>query len=800
MGRNHSRFRIFGMGLVLPLVLSLSHAQSPGDTVLGEALELPHARVQGRKESEPAVTLKSDFIRKMPGAMNDPIRAVAYSPGVMVSSDFNARPFIRGGDGDQTQIVLNGLPLLQPYHVGGSFSLFNLSTLESVELHRDDFPVEYPGALSGILRLKNRLAPPPKPHAQIDASMIRGGVFAETPLPQTPLSLYAGAQTFLFNDILHGLLNGVSALSSDSAFRNDMQTYQNHINLPSFRDFHWGLGYAPQGDWRVNYFGGYSHDDYAVVVPAKTNIIGKPAPADNPIPVFPAPTSQEINRSKKLSIDSLSAVGIGNHAHFLNLAWDIHAHHYLEANAGLQWQKWDVSFKKDADLAEPLMLEQDSRLFSLRLVDAYTPVPGRQFKFGASFDYRFDRYRTEMPFVLYDVIVNSNGDMLSTLGAFSPKGFRIRKDDSTRTNFDYLGSYPARIRFSHRGWSEQRVFALFASHRIESSTGELSYGLRQEYDPEAGELFPAPRASYRWKLSETDALLFKAGLYTQYHAPFYVRDAHPSLLSEKSAEAGMKWEHRLAPGFAFSVDTYYKYYFDLIEAFLKPNGTLDLKSSFDALPNSALSEEQIQSLKGTLDSAKSLSALSDSVRQAAYETFGGLVFDYRNSGVGHSLGSEFSLEYQPYSAWSGWLSADFSLSYRRDREGEDFYPFQIHRPVVFNWVNRFEIPRNYELALTYRWAMGQPYTSYSGTMDEKGLGSIDVGARNEGRLAPYSRLDIRLSRNFRRWGGNFKTYIEVWNAMNEPNYFARDNETGQLKSAQLNFPFPVVFLGLSADF
>jgi hypothetical protein len=114
-------------------------------------------------------------------------------------------------------------------------------------------------------------------------------------------------------------------------------------------------------------------------------------------------------------------------------------------------------------------------------------------------------------------------------------------------------------------------------------------------------------------------------------------------------------------------------------------------------------------------------------------------------------------------------------------------------------VNFFDIPGGFDISLTYRWAMGQPYTPYSGTDGRGSLEPIRVGARNSGRLSPYSRLDIRLTRNARWWNRDFKAYLEVWNSMNSPNYFARDNGTGELKSAQLNWPFPLFFLGISGD-
>ena len=128
----------------------------------------------------------------------------------------------------------------------------------------------------------------------------------------------------------------------------------------------------------------------------------------------------------------------------------------------------------------------------------------------------------------------------------------------------------------------------------------------------------------------------------------------------------------------------------------------------------------------------------------------------------------------------------------------NYSPYRYHRPFILNWVNYFQIPGNFDIAFTYRFALGQSYTPYSGTLDGSGsFAPIIVGARNSGRLAPYNRLDLRLTKNSQLWKRELKSYIEVWNSMNDPNYFARDNVTGELKSAQLNWPFPLLFLGIS---
>jgi hypothetical protein len=766
------------------------------------ALDLPARIVKGRFKSEGPSEVKSDFIRKIPSTLNDPVRAVAFTPGVTVQNDVNARPYVRGGDAEQTRVVMDGLPLLQPYHVGGVFSMFNLNTLDGVELYRDDFPVEYPGALSGVLRLKTKSRLPERAHVNANLSLVRGDVFAEAPLVPNTLSVYGAAQMFLFNRSLHGIMDVSSAVSQDSAFQADMQGYRDHINMPDFLDYHWGASYSPKANFRADYMSSLSTDAYAVVVPRQSNVLSRINPkfGDPTAPVGPLPYKRDPPRSKKLSVDSISAVSIGNQMHFLNLDWDANERHLVENDAGFQTQAWDVEFKHGAGVATDLALSQSAQYFNYRFSDTYTPSESHRFKIGFGYDWKKQRYNMNLPYVLYDVIVNGNVDMLEPLGYFSDGGFAIDKEDSARSNFDYLGEYPSRIQFAHRGVLEERFGSAFFSHEWKTSRGALAYGLRAEYQSTSEELFPSPRIDYRWEVDERNALRFTTGLYSQNNLPFYQRDRDPSLKSEKTGQAGVQWTHRFGKGYRASIDGYYKRYYDLVTAGLAPDRTLDLKGFLLPLPDSKLSADQIADLRSILDTTSQFSSLPDSIQNAAYENFGGLIFRYANTGTGNSLGTEFSFFYEPTALWNGWLSADFSLSNRSDGEGRPYYAYRYHRPVVFNWVNFFDIPGGFDISFTYRWAMGQPYTPYSGSMD--GVGTyhpVEVGARNSGRLSPYSRLDMRLTRNARWWNRDFKAYLEVWNSMNNPNYFARDNSTGELKSAQLNWPFPLFFLGVTGD-
>src|SRR5690606_15271059 len=297
------------------------------------------------------------------------VRAVSFAPGVTVQNDLNVRPFVRGGDADQTQVVMNGLSLLQPYHMGGVFSVFNLNTVESIELFRDDFPIENPGALSGVLELKSKRPSLDRARAMANLSLVRGDLFAEIPVVAGKASVYGAAQAFLFNRSLHGMLDVTSRFSEDTVFQQDIQSYRDRINMPEFQDYHWGAFLSPDANLQAAYAGSFSADDYAVVVPKALNIVSRPGSGGqgNPIPNVPVVPHKEINRSKKLSIDSISSVDIANHAHFLNFSWDADEENHLENALGFQTQGYAVDFKKPAGNSEPLSLSQSSLFLNFHL-------------------------------------------------------------------------------------------------------------------------------------------------------------------------------------------------------------------------------------------------------------------------------------------------------------------------------------------------------------------------------------------------------------------------------------------------
>ncbi len=103
-------------------------------------------------------TIPTESIKNIPviGGEADVIKALQSTPGVMSGQELSNGLYVRGGSFDQNQILLDGIPLYNPNHLFGFFSVFNTDVLSHAELLKGGIPAEYGGRLSSVLNLTMR--------------------------------------------------------------------------------------------------------------------------------------------------------------------------------------------------------------------------------------------------------------------------------------------------------------------------------------------------------------------------------------------------------------------------------------------------------------------------------------------------------------------------------------------------------------------------------------------------------------------------------------------------------------------
>ena len=125
----------------------------------GISAEAERSRARARFDQVGGVTVRElsrAEVRMVPGlAEPDPVRALEVLPGVVSTSDFSASFHVRGGSHDQNLILLDGMPIFPPFHLGGVFSVFNPDMIDRVELHSGGFPAEHGGRVSSVLQIES---------------------------------------------------------------------------------------------------------------------------------------------------------------------------------------------------------------------------------------------------------------------------------------------------------------------------------------------------------------------------------------------------------------------------------------------------------------------------------------------------------------------------------------------------------------------------------------------------------------------------------------------------------------------
>ena len=97
-------------------------------------------------------------IQALPDLGEDPIRSVHRLPGA-AAGGLSSRSHFRGGNSNETTIYLNGVQLLDPFHIRNYhniFSTIDARAISGVEAYTGGFPALYGDSMSGVLLLDSQ--------------------------------------------------------------------------------------------------------------------------------------------------------------------------------------------------------------------------------------------------------------------------------------------------------------------------------------------------------------------------------------------------------------------------------------------------------------------------------------------------------------------------------------------------------------------------------------------------------------------------------------------------------------------
>jgi hypothetical protein len=169
------------------------------DNELGEVI------VKGKKDSVMVVVGSSktqidvQSISEVPSALSSSgvINALKYSTGFQSAVEANNALIVRGGNNDQNLVLFDGVPVYNPLHIPGWFSIFNKNAVSSLNLIKGGISAKYGGRLSSVIQTESKKGNLKSWHGSASLSPFAGEFTLEGPLVKNKLSfIVSGRRTF----------------------------------------------------------------------------------------------------------------------------------------------------------------------------------------------------------------------------------------------------------------------------------------------------------------------------------------------------------------------------------------------------------------------------------------------------------------------------------------------------------------------------------------------------------------------------------------------------------------------------
>lgn len=173
-----------------PLPQSLAPVRTVGTSAERDRFE--------RGASPGVLSLGGEVVSKVPSIGEpDVLRTVQLLPGVVARSDFTAGYNVRGGESDQNLVLLDGIPVYNPFHFGGLFGTFLEPTVGEVTLHVGGFSAEHGGRLSSVLDVRSAEEEREGIHGTAGVSLLASSLVLSGALPDRGTSWsVAGRRTY----------------------------------------------------------------------------------------------------------------------------------------------------------------------------------------------------------------------------------------------------------------------------------------------------------------------------------------------------------------------------------------------------------------------------------------------------------------------------------------------------------------------------------------------------------------------------------------------------------------------------
>jgi hypothetical protein len=160
----------------------------------------------------------------VPGGSGDLATYLQTLPGVTTAGDRGGQLFVRGGTPGENQSLVDGIPIYQPFHIVGFFSVFPEDLISSADFYSSGFGPRYQGRTSSVLDVHLREGNPHGFRAMASVSPFITEALAEGPIRGA--TLIASVRRSLIEETSGTLLGATQPLTFDSQLLKVTTTYR----------------------------------------------------------------------------------------------------------------------------------------------------------------------------------------------------------------------------------------------------------------------------------------------------------------------------------------------------------------------------------------------------------------------------------------------------------------------------------------------------------------------------------------------------------------------------------------------
>jgi len=149
-------------------------------------IEMESVTISGEKRkilNKNTYDFSNGDIKRIPVFLEaDAIRILQTLPGITTSSDINSQVYVRGGNFDETGILIDNVPIYNAYHFGGVYGALNPDIIKKERIYSSNYTADKENFLSGIIDLETKNGNRDKLKGIFSLGLVSSKLYLEGPL------------------------------------------------------------------------------------------------------------------------------------------------------------------------------------------------------------------------------------------------------------------------------------------------------------------------------------------------------------------------------------------------------------------------------------------------------------------------------------------------------------------------------------------------------------------------------------------------------------------------------------------